>query len=486
MRTWRGAARTTRIVLAYVVVYVGMLPALLWATGGRLDEILSIAPVGTGGRIAGVALLAVGAAGLVASVVGLATRGRGWPISHLPPARLVTAGPYRVVRHPLYASFVVAFAGLGLAAGSWGRGVGAPGLLAAGATIYALGFEEPGLRSRYGDDWAGYRQAVPGSLPGGGLPAGLRERLGRAWAALVPRLERLADRTVLFRLGGSVWVTYGALLAMGAAVMCVWLSGLLARGGFTPLRTGLFLVGLSAAMLGTARVAWLGYHVPGLVRDPVRTLRTVGFVSWGALLGLAVFGVAYAGATGVGARWLLDRLLLTALPLMVLGRVGCIAYGCCYGKPWEGGIRWRSGDARVVREKGPAGRVPRIPTQLVEAAGALVLLVPAVVFTSTSVPSGAVACLVVLLYGLLRFGSDCLRDEPRFTRWELTAGQLASVGTAAVAWTALFFLDGPPGWARPAWELQAGDLLRGLPGAAAATFLVFAVCGFHWRRVGRW
>lgn len=481
-----GAARTAGIVLVYTVVFLALLPALLWATGGRMDHLLSVAPVGTGGRLAGLLLLAAGTAGLAASMLQLTIQGRGWPISHLPPRRLVKRGPYRLLRHPIYASFVATFAGLGLAAGSWGRGVGAPGLLALGAAIYALGFEEPRLRSRHGDAWETYRRTVPGTLPTSGLGTGLEERLGRAWAAAVPRLERLADRTILFRLGGTVWVTYGALLAAGAAVMSVWLSGLLGAGGLTARQTGLFLPGLSVAMLAGARTVWLAYQLRRLLREPLRTLRSVGFVSWGGLLGLVGFTLAFAAATGVEALWLLDRTLLAVLPCMALGRVGCLTYGCCYGRPWVHGIRWQGEETKAVREQGKEGTVPRVPTQLLEAVGTPLLLVAAIFLTSTSVPTGTVACVVVLLYCLLRFATDCLRDETRFTPWRLTAGQIASLGTAAVAWTALFLLEGPTGWARPAWELAAADVLRGLPAAVSATLVVFVACGFHWRRVGRW
>src|SRR5207244_1263345 len=76
--------------------------------------------------------------------------GRGLPISHLPPVRLTTRGPYAVTRHPIYVGYVAAFAGAGAIAGSVGRSVIVATLVALGSVIYAFGFEEERLQRRFG------------------------------------------------------------------------------------------------------------------------------------------------------------------------------------------------------------------------------------------------------------------------------------------------------------------------------------------------
>jgi protein-S-isoprenylcysteine O-methyltransferase Ste14 len=78
-----------------------------------------------------------------------------------PPA-IAARGPYRLVRHPLYAATIVAM----FAAPDMSRGH----LLLAGAlTLYiliGLRFEERDLERRHGEAWRAYRRRVPALVPG--------------------------------------------------------------------------------------------------------------------------------------------------------------------------------------------------------------------------------------------------------------------------------------------------------------------------------
>lgn len=149
---------TPLIILGYVAVFFGLLPAGLWAFGGWLDGALDIAPIGGPlVRAVGLALVVTGSAWALWAMALLRYRGDGWPISHLPPARLVDQGPYHWMRHPIYAGYAAAFAGAGLLTGSVGRGILAAAVLAAGALLYARWFEEPGLVRRFGQRYERFR-----------------------------------------------------------------------------------------------------------------------------------------------------------------------------------------------------------------------------------------------------------------------------------------------------------------------------------------
>src|SRR6266545_3875620 len=91
----RARLTTVRIVAAYVAVFFGLLPILLWSLAGRLDALLNLpALTGPAWRGAGAFVVLLGWIWMTWSMVLLRVVGGGWPISHLPPVRLVTAGSY--------------------------------------------------------------------------------------------------------------------------------------------------------------------------------------------------------------------------------------------------------------------------------------------------------------------------------------------------------------------------------------------------------
>lgn len=93
--------------------------------------------------------------------------GRGTLAPWAPPRHLVTTGPYRYSRNPMYIGVLLIVLG-------W-----AIGFRAAGLALYALAlavmfhirvrwFEEPWLARRHGSSWNAYIGAVPRWLPGRG------------------------------------------------------------------------------------------------------------------------------------------------------------------------------------------------------------------------------------------------------------------------------------------------------------------------------
>jgi len=78
--------------------------------------------------------------------------------------RLVTAGPYRWVRHPLNLSFVVTHAGLFLISTSWLVGLTGIGL-ALVVLLIRSPHEERQLEARYGDAYRAYAARTGRFLP---------------------------------------------------------------------------------------------------------------------------------------------------------------------------------------------------------------------------------------------------------------------------------------------------------------------------------
>lgn len=152
----KARLRRALVVMGYLAVFWGALPMALWAVGGAFDRGLELPPPPAIARTGGAGLGVLGMGLLASAMLQLIRRGLGLPISHLPPTKLVASGLYTRMRHPIYVSFTLTWMGLTLALGSWGRALGAGAVLTVGWVFYAVVFEEPRLRARFGDAYSHY------------------------------------------------------------------------------------------------------------------------------------------------------------------------------------------------------------------------------------------------------------------------------------------------------------------------------------------
>ncbi|HET9441902.1 MAG TPA: prolipoprotein diacylglyceryl transferase family protein, partial [Acidimicrobiales bacterium] len=129
---------------------------------------------------------------------------------------------------------------------------------------------------------------------------------------------------------------------------------------------------------------------------------------------VAVAAVA-AGALAAAGRPVLAHLDLLAVALAVflaLGRRGCLAAGCCHGRPADRGVRY--GPAHVS-EGFPAHLVGVVlaPVQAVESAVALAVAAVGGAGVLAGWPAGAALGWVVTAYAAARFGLESLRGDAR-------------------------------------------------------------------------
>ena len=147
-------ARALLAVLVLPALFAGLVPWIVAA----LD------PWRGGGTLLGAAVIALGIGLLALCVRDFLVIGRGTLAPWDPPRRLVVVGLYRFVRNPMYLALFFIVVGVAITAGS-------PLVLAylfVGAiaiVIRTIGFEEPQLAARFGDDYARYRAGVPRWLP---------------------------------------------------------------------------------------------------------------------------------------------------------------------------------------------------------------------------------------------------------------------------------------------------------------------------------
>jgi protein-S-isoprenylcysteine O-methyltransferase Ste14 len=111
-------------------------------------------------RVLGGAMITAGAAVLIPAFVRFAVEGVGTPAPVAPTERLVVGGTYRYVRNPMYLAVASLIVGQALLLGQLVLLIWA--LVFGGAvTAFVLGYEEPALASRFGEQYAAYRSAVP-------------------------------------------------------------------------------------------------------------------------------------------------------------------------------------------------------------------------------------------------------------------------------------------------------------------------------------
>jgi protein-S-isoprenylcysteine O-methyltransferase Ste14 len=142
----------------YSALFIGLLllflPAqILSATGITQPPAIGL------WQVAGMLLGVSGAALALACILTFVFVGRGTPAPFDPPRRLVTKGPYRLVRNPMYLGAGLALAGAAVAYRS------IPLLGYAGAFIlithsFVVLYEEPTLRRTFDGDYEAYCRRV--------------------------------------------------------------------------------------------------------------------------------------------------------------------------------------------------------------------------------------------------------------------------------------------------------------------------------------
>jgi len=136
------------LALPGVVAFV--LPVWIGVSGGH----------GAGHAIPAAALLTPGTALLIWCVREFYVAGRGTLAPWDPPQHLVTSGPYRLSRNPMYLGVVLILAGWCTLWGSRALII-YTALIMIGFHLRVLLAEEPWARRRFGAEWDAYRARVP-------------------------------------------------------------------------------------------------------------------------------------------------------------------------------------------------------------------------------------------------------------------------------------------------------------------------------------
>ncbi|WP_458077178.1 methyltransferase family protein [Streptomyces sp. EMB26] len=150
------------------LVVAGAVPAALglWLPGPP-------PPGGDGLRVTAGLVLALLGAWMAADAVDRVYLRQPTPLGDRPPERLVRSGWYRVIRNPMAAGMTLLLAGEALLWSATAVLVWAAFVLAVSCVTTGR-IEEPGLREAFGEEYAAYRRAVPGWIPGTSRTTGRR------------------------------------------------------------------------------------------------------------------------------------------------------------------------------------------------------------------------------------------------------------------------------------------------------------------------
>jgi phosphatidylglycerol---prolipoprotein diacylglyceryl transferase len=256
----------------------------------------------------------------------------------------------------------------------------------------------------------------------------------------------------LFHLGNFFLPTYGFLVSLGV-LLGLWVSvrnsEQLGYDGDKAWNLGILVVlcGIIGAKVLYIVNDWSTYSAhPGEIFS-VNTLQAGGVFSGGLL------------AAFIAAAWYVRRYRMPALgtcdafsPGLALGhaigRIGCFAAGCCYGKEthhWWG-VTFHNPLAREIT--GTPLNVPLEPTQLFESAVEFANFLLLMWLLKRRKFDGQIFGAFLFLYGIARFFLEFLRGDPG--RGSVLGG--AMTGTQLIA-IGLVLAGGIIWWLRPSSKI---------------------------------
>ncbi|HEV7375164.1 MAG TPA: prolipoprotein diacylglyceryl transferase [Pyrinomonadaceae bacterium] len=219
----------------------------------------------------------------------------------------------------------------------------------------------------------------------------------------------------LFRIGNFPINTYGVLLALAFLCGILIAAKLAARDGLPRERVydlGLWI--LLAAIVGSKIL--MIFTEPDYRENPLHIfspdfLRSGG-VFYGGFIGAVLAGYFLIRRYKL-PWWKTADAFAPGLALgNAIGRQGCFAAGCCWGKPttmpW--GVEFTEAGNKVTGV--PLG-VHLHPTQLYESFGALLIFFFLLWLHRRKLFSGQVILFYAVLYAVMRFTIEIFRDDPR-------------------------------------------------------------------------
>lgn len=249
---------------------------------------------------------------------------------------------------------------------------------------------------------------------------------------------------ILFHFGSITVYTYGVLVAAGV-VLGLWYGRRQApRAGLDAEKVwnmGIYsiLIALLLAKIWLVLGEWSYYSAHPREIWSIATFQSGG-TFYGGILGAVLTLVVYSYFQKMPLMAVLDTFAAAAPLGHAVGRLGCFAAGCCYGKPTS--VPWSVTftNPAAAQVAGTPLDVHLHPTQLYESAAEFVNFAILVWLGKSQTFRGQMLGTYFLLYGLERGAIEFFRGDPGRTMLfhnSVSLMQVVSVGlilAGAVLW----------------------------------------------------
>jgi phosphatidylglycerol:prolipoprotein diacylglycerol transferase len=252
---------------------------------------------------------------------------------------------------------------------------------------------------------------------------------------------------ILFEIGSWPVYSYGVLLALA------YLAGLqlavmrARRWGLNATKVMDFGIYLIIAALVGAKLMLVAVDFDYFRQQPRELLSLVraGGVFYGGLLGALAVGLWLVRRYGLPV-WTTADLFAPGIALgHVIGRLGCLLAGCCYGQPTEAAWGITFTHPVAAANVGTPLGLPLHPTQVYDAGAELLILVVLLVMErrGRGFP-GRTFWLYMLLYAISRYVVEIYRGDPRGMVWGMSTSQFVSLLVIPLAIVMLLRLRSRP------------------------------------------
>lgn len=211
--------------------------------------------------------------------------------------------------------------------------------------------------------------------------------------------------------GGFRIYTYGILIAAAFLSGILWTVREAKRADIPKEKIFDLSFYIVLAALAGSRLFYIFVDAPRYLRNPLEILKIWegGLVFYGGLIGAMLASFLYMKKHGMRFLQTADLFAPGIALGHAIGRLGCLASGCCHGRPAPG-LSWAITFPPLPYSLAPSG-IPLYPTQLMESATELVIFLLLLLLGKRKRFEGQILFVYLMLYSVTRSVLEIFRGD---------------------------------------------------------------------------